>query len=85
MVERSALQFPTNGATKANATGKFTLHGQTKDRKFSYTATPDAGGIKVSGKLKVNILEHGIAKPEEYGVKIEPDVDVEVTFQVKDG
>ena len=33
----------------------------------------------------MNILEHGIAKPEEYGVKIEPDVDVEVTFQVKDG
>jgi polyisoprenoid-binding protein YceI len=83
-VARAALEFPQGRPTSGSAAGELTLHGVTRPRKFSYTATPAGNAIRVTGKVHVNILEHGIEKPEEYGVKIEPGVDVQVAFQVQD-
>ena len=84
VVERSALQFPNGKPVKSDATGQLTLHGQTKAKKFSYKAEQSGGVLKVSAAFDIDITQFGIEKPEEYGVKIEPNVKIDVKFEVKD-
>jgi polyisoprenoid-binding protein YceI len=84
-VARSALKFPTAGGdTSGDASGKMTLHGQTKDVTFHYTAHLDGDTISVSGTTRVNVDDFGITRPSYLGVTVKPDVDVATAFRAKD-
>ena len=81
-VPKDQLKIPSNGMQKAN--GTFTMHGVTKGKSFSYKVEKDGDGYKVEGWFSINITEHGIAEPGYLGVKVKPDVDVDVSFHVKE-
>lgn len=79
---KDQLKIPSNGVQKAN--GTFTLHGVTKAKEFTYKVEKSGDGYKVEGWFGVNILDHGIAEPGYLGVKVKPNVDVDVSFYVKE-
>lgn len=84
-VARSALKLPAAGAdSSGDATGKMTLHGQTKDVTFHYAASLSGDTISVSGSTRINLDDFGIKAPSYLGVTVKPDVDVATKFQAKD-
>lgn len=84
-VARSALKFPADGAeSSGDAKGKMTIHGQTKDVTFKYSAKNSGGTLDIKGSTTVNINDYGIKTPSYLGVSVKPDVDVYSNFQAKD-
>ncbi len=81
-VPKSAVGFP-NAAT-GNAQGTLSLHGQQKPVSFHYAVKKEGADYVVSGTVKVNMTEFGIAQPSFAGAKVNPDVDVAVSFRAKD-
>ena len=85
-VARANLKFPSGGESSGEATGSLKLHGQTKDVKFKYTATPRGDGFDVKADIKqLNMKQFGIEPPTYLGVGVKPEVDVSVSFSAKDG
>lgn len=86
VVNRADLKLPSAGAgAPTSASGTLKLHGVNRGTKFTYTATRDGDLYKVNGTVHVNMKDHDIAEPGYLGVKVKPDVDVSVSFVVKDG
>ncbi len=84
-VARAALKFPEAGkSAEADAKGSFTLHGQTKDVTFHYSAKRDGDVFSVKGTLNVNMTDYGIKTPSYLGVGVKPDVVIETEFKAKD-
>jgi polyisoprenoid-binding protein YceI len=84
-VARSALKFPAAGAeSSGDAPGKLTMHGQTKDVTFHYSARLDGDTLSVKGSARVNLNDYGIKPPSYLGVSVKPDVDIATAFQAKD-
>jgi len=84
-VARSALKFPAAGAdSSGDAPGKMTLHGQTRDVTFHYTAHLDGDTLDVSGTTRINVDDFGVKRPSYLGVTVKPDVDIATTFHAKD-
>ncbi len=84
-VARSALKFPAAGAdVSADVKGSLTVHGQTKDVTFHYTAKKDGDTISVKGSAPFNINDYGIKTPSYLGVSVKPDMTIETEFQAKD-
>lgn len=80
-VKRADLKVPEAGAqTSAEADGTMLLHGVSRPAHFSYKSRRDAAGVHVTGSVRVNINDHGIAVPSYLGVTVKPDVDVELSF-----
>jgi polyisoprenoid-binding protein YceI len=88
-VARSELKFPAAGAeSSGDAKGKLKIHGQTKDVTFHYTAGGVGGvggGLNVKGSARINMTDFGIKPPSYLGVGVKPDVEINVSFQAKDG
>ena len=85
VVARAALQFPAAGGQSSGDTkGALTLHGQTKDVTFHYSATNKGGTISVSGSTSVNMNDFGIKPPSYLGVTVKPDVKIDTSFDVTD-
>ena len=61
------------------------IHGQSKPVTVHYEATRDGDVITVKGAARVNMAEFGIKPPSYLGVGVKPEVDVNVSFQAKDG
>jgi polyisoprenoid-binding protein YceI len=84
-VARSAIKFPAAGAeSSGDAKGSLTLHGQTKDVTFHYTAKLDGDTLSVRGSTRVNVDDFGIKRPSYLGVTVKPEVDINTAFQAKD-
>lgn len=85
-VARSELKFPAAGAeSSGDAKGKLKIHGQTKDVTVHYTAGAAGGTLNVKGAAKINMTDFGIKPPSYLGVGVKPDVEINVSFQAKDG
>jgi polyisoprenoid-binding protein YceI len=60
---------PADGATfTANAVGKLTLHGQTKDVTIPIKGKRSADAVVVSGSLPIVFADYGISKPNSFAV-----------------
>lgn len=80
-VARSELK---PGVAEGDAQGTMRLHGQSKPVRFHYV-TKSAGSAKsVTGTVRINMKDYGIAEPSFMGVSVKPDVDVEAVFSIKD-
>lgn len=84
-IGRDKLKFPSGGESTGEATGSLKLHGQSKDVKIRYTATPKGDGFDVKGKARINMEDFGIKPPTYLGVGVKPEVDIDVSFSAKDG
>ncbi len=84
VVTRAALNIKPGADSAGDVQGTFTLHGVSKPVTFNYKATRKGEGYGVVGKFKINVLDFGIQKPSYLGVGINPDMDVEVTFDATD-
>jgi hypothetical protein len=72
------------GGGESDAKGSLTIHGQTKDVTFHYTASKSGDTHNVKGSTTVQVGDYGV-KPRSYiGVSIKPDVEVFANFQAKD-
>jgi len=84
-VPRSALKFPAAGAdASGDAKGSLTLHGQTRDINFHYSAKLDGDTLSVQGSSTINVDDFGVNRPSYLGVTVKPNVDLTTSFQVKD-
>jgi hypothetical protein len=84
-VRRSALTFPAAHAeSSGDAKGSLTLHGQTRDVSFHYSAKLNRGTYEVEGSTRINVDDYGVERPTYLGVTVKPDVDVTTAFQLDD-
>jgi polyisoprenoid-binding protein YceI len=81
-VPRASLNFA--GGT-ADAKGALTIHGQTKQVSFHYTATKSGNSFAVKGTTHILLTDYGIQVPSYVGVTVKNDVDLEVSFTAVDG
>ena len=80
-IARSALKL---GGGDGDAKGSMTIHGQTKDVSFHYSAQKNGDTLDIKGSTRINVGDYGV-KPRSYlGVAIKPDVEVYANFQAKD-
>jgi polyisoprenoid-binding protein YceI len=80
-VARSALKM---GGGDGDAKGTLTIHGQTKDVTFHYSANKSGDTLSVKGSTTINVRDFGV-KPRSYvGVSIKPDVAIYANFSAKD-
>ena len=60
---------PADGAeVSVTATGKLTLHGQTKDVQIPLKAKLSGNTIVVTGSLEITFADYGISKPNSFAV-----------------
>jgi polyisoprenoid-binding protein YceI len=60
---------PADGAkVTVTASGKLTLHGQTKDVQIPLTASLSGNTIVVAGSLEITFADFGISKPNSFAV-----------------
>jgi polyisoprenoid-binding protein YceI len=83
-ISRSLLRMPGQGADiDAEAKGELLLHGVKKSVMFRYHAALGAHGLRVSGKLHLDIRDFGIEVPRYLGVSVKPEVEVAAEFEAK--
>jgi polyisoprenoid-binding protein YceI len=80
-VERASLKGLTPGA---DGKGVMKIHGKSRPVTFHYSAKKEGGVIQVVGSTRVDIRDFGIEIPSFLGVTVKPEVDIAVTFAVKD-
>lgn len=84
-VARAAIKFPAAGSeSSGDAKGAMTLHGQTKDVTFHYSAKANGTTYDVKGTTRINVDDFGVKRPSYLGVTVKPDVDVATSFQAQD-
>jgi polyisoprenoid-binding protein YceI len=84
-VARAALKFPAaGGESSGDAKGQMTLHGQTKDVTFHYSAKANGTTFDVKGSTRINVDDFGVKRPSYMGVTVKPDVDVTTAFQAQE-
>lgn len=81
-VPKAGVGLPSGGA--GDVAGTLSLHGKQKPVTVHYVVKKEGDGYAVSGKLRVNMTEFGIAQPSFAGATVKPDVDVSVAFRAKD-
>ena len=63
------VSVPADGAeVSVTATGKLTLHGQTKDVQIPLKAKLSGNTIVVTGSLEITFADYGISKPNSFAV-----------------
>ena len=82
VVPKISVGYPNASASKA--TGTLTLHGVTKPTAFNYDVRKDGADYTVSGSLRVNLADFKIEQPSFAGMKVDPDIDVKVSFRARD-
>ncbi len=80
-VARSGLNW--NGGS-GDATGALTIHGQTRQTPFHYTATKNGKSFTVKGTTHIKLTDFGIEIPSYVGVTVKNDVDVDISFTAVD-
>jgi len=80
VVDKDKVKYPGSGS----GTGKFKLHGVTKEQRFEYSVDKSDGGYSVTGKLSINTDDYKIEQPCYLGVCVDKTVKIDVSFKVKD-
>jgi polyisoprenoid-binding protein YceI len=85
VVPRAQVQWPAEGEVKeGTATGRFTLHGVTREVPVKYKAVRSGGVHTVTSTMLVNFKDYGVSVPSYLGVTVKPDVAVDVAFQAQE-
>ena len=63
--------------------GLLTLHGQTRNVEFHYTAELVGGTYSVNGDAQINIEDFGMRMPSYLGVTVRPLVSISTAFQAE--
>ena len=66
----SEVNFKKDGTYTAKASGKLTIHGETKDANFTGTVTVAGGKIKISAKFTATLADYKITIPSVVGDKV---------------
>jgi hypothetical protein len=81
-IDRKALKLSGDASADAPATLK--LHGQSRIVTIHYTSHPSGSVFQVYGAVHLDMTDYGIEQPSYLGVKVKPEVDVTVHFDVSD-
>jgi polyisoprenoid-binding protein YceI len=84
VIDKDKVKFPEGKKVSSNATGKFKLHGVSKDEHFEYTAEKAGDGYDVTGKLTIDIGDYKIEQPCYLGVCVDKKVKIDVSFKLKE-
>lgn len=84
-VSRAEIRLGASGEGAGDANGTMKLHGQSKPVRFHYAVKRSGAASNVAGSLRVNMKDFGIEEPSFMGATVKPEVDVNVTFGMKDG
>lgn len=77
----AALKLPAQGSSvTAEATGKMTLHGTTREAPFSYVIHHTGATYDVTATTRVNLKAYGINVPSYMGLTVKPDLVTVVNF-----
>jgi len=74
----SAVDFTKDGIYPVNVTGKFTLHGVTKDVTAPGTIEVKGGSVKAKSEFKILIADYGIEIPKLVADKVAREVKITV-------
>ena len=77
------LKSEEGKTTSGEATGTVTMHGQTKQVPFKYTANCKGGTCAVEGTAALNLSDYGIKIRSYLGITVKPDINVGAKFSVK--
>lgn len=58
------------------ATGRLTLHGQTREVVVKYIASDSSGAVSVRASFSVDFGDFGVKMPSYLGVTVKPEVEV---------
>jgi len=85
-VPRKSVVFPAPGkSAEADAQGTLTLHGVSRPCSVHYRAEQGSSGeYRVRGTTRVDMRDFGIETPSYLGIHVEPGVDVQVDFSLRD-
>lgn len=82
---RAGVRLPTPGApTTGDARGTISVHCQTRDVTFRYTAKQDRDMIEVRGALGIDMRAFGMKPPTFLGMNTQPGVRVTAHFRARD-
>ena len=85
VLDTNNIKVPEDGKeSSGEASGKFTLHGVTKDLKFNYKVKRTGSDLHSRGNFKVNIEDYKIEQPCYLGVCVQPNVNVKVKFKLRE-
>lgn len=82
-----ADKLKANDVTEVNVTGKFTIHGVTKDvttkAKIRYTPGGDGGkdGLRVQATFTIHLEDYKVSIPSIVALKVSPDIVVNVDLK----
>lgn len=77
------LKSEDGKTTSAEATGTVTMHGQSKQVPFKYTANCKGGTCAIEGSANLNLSDYGIKIRSYLGITVKPDISVGAKFSVK--
>ena len=75
-----APDYTKNGDYDVSATGKFTVHGITKERTIKGKMKIDGGKITISSDFEVALVDHNIEVPKVVFVKIAQIIKVKAQY-----
>ncbi len=82
-VPREALALPAEGgSTEGLVKGTLSLHGQTREVSVRWRATREPQRLHVRASLQLDHREFGIPLASYLGVGIQPESDVQATFEL---
>jgi polyisoprenoid-binding protein YceI len=71
------------GATDADGTGTFTLHGKSKDIPFKYSVKCAADACDVEGAADLNLKDYDVKIRSYLGITVKSEISVSTKFQIK--
>ena len=86
-VERTKVTMPADGKTvSGEVTGSFTLHCVTKPMTFKYQAKRTGSDYHVQAlpKKPLDIRDHNVEVPCYLGVCVDPLIDLNIKFKLRD-
>jgi polyisoprenoid-binding protein YceI len=82
-VPRQGVKFPGDGETvNATSPGTLTLHGKSQPVTLHYKAVRKGKATDVQGDVHINMNDYEITTPSYLGIKVQPQVDITVTFRL---
>lgn len=77
----ASVKLPADGQKlEGAATGKVTLHGQTRDVPIRYALARTGTRYQVTGHAAINLKDFGVEVPSYFGVTVQPDIDARASF-----
>ena len=85
-VPRWSLTFPASGkTTESDALGVLTIHGVYRPCSVHYRADrAPSGELRVRASTKIDMRDFGVDVPSYLGVRVDPEVAIQVDFSLHD-